>query len=108
MLPHLLLIAGVAVLSAAFRSFAHPALQKLGAIGILATSFLIGLFSTGSTVVGAVCAGSWLLLPWLEILTRIRKLRLPIEKNLRHRSPPARESFPALQELTDEIEEETF
>jgi hypothetical protein len=108
MLPHLLLIAGVAVLSAACRSFAHPALQKLGAIGILATSYLIGWLATGSPMVGAICAGSWLLLPWLEILTRIRKLRLPVEKNLRHRSPPSRESFPSLQELTEEIEEETF
>jgi len=108
MLSHIFLIAAVALLSAACRTFTHPALQKLGAAGVLATSYLIGWLSTGSQVVGAICAGSWLMLPWLEILTRIRKLRLPIEKNLRHRSPPARESFPALQELTDEIEEETF
>ena len=101
MLSHLFLIAAVATLSAACRTFAHPALQKLGAIGILVTSYLIGWFATGSPAVGAVCAGSWLMLPWLEILTRIRKLRLPLEKNLRHRSPPSRESFPALQDLTD-------
>jgi hypothetical protein len=108
MLSHLFLIAAVAALSAACRTFAHPALQKLGAIGILVTSYLIGWFATGSPAVGAVCGGSWLLLPWLEILTRIRKLRLPIEKNLRHRTPPSRESFPALQDLTDEIEQERF
>jgi hypothetical protein len=108
MLSHLLLIAAVAVFSAALRSFAHPALQKLGAAGILVTSYLIGWFATGAPAVGAVCAASWLMLPWLEILTRIRKLRLPLEKNLRHRSPPPRESFPALQELTDEIEQERF
>jgi hypothetical protein len=108
MFSHFLLVSAVALLSAALRTFAHPALQKLGAIGILATSYLIGWFTTGSQAVGAVCAGSWLLLPWLEILTRIRKLRLPLEKNLRHRSPPSRESFPALQELTDEIEDERF
>jgi hypothetical protein len=108
MYSHILFIAAAAIASAAFRSFSHPVLQKLGAIGILATSFLIGWFATGMPIIGAVCAGSWLLLPWLEILTRIRKLRLPVEKNLRHRSPPSRESFPTLPELTDEIEEEKF
>jgi len=108
MLFHILLIAAVAVLSAALRTYTHPAMQKLGAMGILATSFLIGWFATGMPLVGAICAGSWLLLPWLEILTRIRKLRLPLEKNLRHRTPPSRESFPALLELTEEIEQERF
>jgi hypothetical protein len=108
MLSHLLLILAVAALSAGLRSFSHPVTQKLGAFGVLATSFMIGWFATGSTIVGAICAGSWLLLPWLEILTRIRKLRLPVEKNLRHRTPPSRESFPALQDLTDEIEQENF
>jgi hypothetical protein len=108
MLSHILLIAAIIALSAACRTFPHPALQKLGAAGVLATSYLIGWLFTGSQAVGALCAGSWLLLPWLEILTRIRKLRLPIEKNLRHRTPPQRESFPALQELTEEIEDESF
>ena len=108
MLSHLLMIAAVAMLAAACRTYSHPALQKLGAIGILATSYLIGWFATGSAAVGAICGGSWLLLPWLEILTRIRKLRLPLEKNLRHRSPPSRDTFPALQELTEEIEEERY
>jgi hypothetical protein len=108
MISHLLLIAAVAVFSAAMRSFSNPVLQKLGAAGIMATSYLIGWYLTGSPLAGALCAGSWLLLPWLEILTRIRKLRLPFEKNLRHRSPPSRESFPALEELTEEIEAERF
>jgi hypothetical protein len=108
MLSRLFIIAAVATFSAACRTFGHPAMQKLGALGILTTSYLIGWFATGSATVGAVCAGSWLLLPWLEILTRIRKLRLPLEKNLRHRSPPSRESFPALPDLTQEIEEEKF
>ncbi|HEX4086477.1 MAG TPA: hypothetical protein VHY22_16305 [Chthoniobacteraceae bacterium] len=108
MLSHILIIAAVATFSAAMRTFSHPALQKLGAAGILAASYLIGWFATGMPSVGAVCAGSWLLLPWLEILTRIRRLRLPLEKDLRHRTPPSRESFPALQELTGEIEDERF
>ena len=108
MVPSLLLIAGVAALSIGLRSFDHVIPQKLGALGIFATSFLAGFFLSGSLVVGVLCALSWLLLPWLEILTRIRRLRLPLEKNLRHRAPPSSEVFPALREVTEEVEQEGF
>jgi hypothetical protein len=108
MFSSLLLIAGVAVLSMGLRTFDHVAAQKLGALGIFATSFLAGFLLSGSLVVGTLCALSWLLLPWLEILTRIRKLRLPLEKNLRQRPPPSSEIFPALREVTDEVEQEGF
>lgn len=109
MLHPLLLVLGAAVLSMALRSFDHVVARKLGALGIFATSFLAGYFLCGRSVAaGSFCAASWLLLPWLEILTRIRKLRLPLEKNLRHKSPPNSEIFPDLQEITAEIEEEGF
>jgi hypothetical protein len=105
---HLLLVLGVAALSLSLRSFHALILQKIGTFGILATSFLIGWLFTGYWIVGAFLASSWLLLPWLEILTRVRKLTLPIEKNLRHKTPPNSEIFPALSELTIEIEGENF
>jgi hypothetical protein len=41
-------------------------------------------------------------------LTRVRKLRLPKERVVRQRTPPTREQFPALEELTEEIEGEGF
>lgn len=109
MISSFLLVLGVAVLSMALRSFNHVVPQKLGALGVFATSFLVGFFLSGRNIyVGIFCASSWLLLPWLEILTRIRKLRLPLEKNLRHKSPPSSEVFPDLQELTEEVEGESF
>src|SRR5438067_10550638 len=108
MLFNILLILGVAVLSMALRSYSGMIAQKLGALGIFATSFLLGYLLMGSVAIGITCAASWLLLPWLELLTRIRKLRLPLEKNLRHKTPPSREVFPALNELTGEVEEEGF
>jgi hypothetical protein len=104
----LLLVLGVAVLTVALRSYRHPFLQKLGLFGILATSFLAGRYLAGSVVAGICCAASWLLLPWLEILTRIRRLRMPLERSLRHRSPPSEDYFPALPGLTHEIESEGF
>ena len=102
------LVLGVAVLSIALRSFRSIVLQKLGAFGVLATSFLIGWRFTGYWGVGVICASSWLMLPWLEILTRVRRLTLPTEKKLRHKHPPNEESFPALDGLTGEIEGESF
>src|SRR5437762_2171764 len=62
----------------------------------------------GSWIWGFAAAMGWLFLPWLEILTRIRALRLPKEKQLRPKSPPSSDTFPALSEITREIEEEGF
>jgi hypothetical protein len=99
---------GVAVLSAGLRSFQNSYAQKAGALGILAATFLGVYFVTDSWLWGFVGAMSWLFLPWLEILTRIRALRLPKEKRLRPKSPPSSDTFPALSEITREIEEEGF
>ena len=108
MLFNILLILGIGVLSMSLRTFNSIVAQKLGAIGVLATSFLTGWLLTGYWLVGLFCALSWVLLPWLEILTRVRKMTLPLEKNLRPKSPPNREIFPELPELSDEIEGEGF
>lgn len=104
----LLLVLGVAVLSVALRSFNHPWLRKIGAVGVLATSFLAGWLLTGALWMGVLLAASWFLLPWLEILTRVRRLRLPADKSLRPRTPPSRDTFPALEDLTNEAEEDGF
>ncbi len=108
MIANLLLIFGVAVLSIALRSFQTPLLFRLGTLGIVATSFLAGWLLGGHLWVGAVCAFSWLFLPWLEILTRVRRLRLPINRILAPRTPPTRHAFPGFDEITKEIEAEGF
>ncbi len=99
---------GMAVLSVALRSFQHSLAQKAGALGILATTFFALHFATGSWIAGVAGALGWLFLPWLEILTRIRALRLPKEKTLRPKTPPSAEVFPTLHEITREIENESF
>src|SRR5438132_1715697 len=108
MLFGLLLTLGVAVLSFGLRTFHNSYAQKAGALGILAATFLGFYFATNNWVWGLVAAVAWLFLPWLEILTRIRALRLPKEKQLRPKSPPSSDTFPALSEITREIEEEGF
>src|SRR5213595_3623785 len=99
---------GVAVLSVGLRSFQNSYAQKVGALGILAATFLAVYFITASWVWGLVAAVGWLFLPWLEILTRIRSLRLPKEKQLRPKTPPSANLFPALDEISREIENEGF
>ena len=88
MLFGLFLTLGVAVLSVALRSFQTSFAQKAGAMGILASTFLAVYFVSGSWVAGLGAALAWLFLPWLEILTRIRALRLPKEKALRRKVRP--------------------
>ena len=108
MLFGVLLTLGVGVLSVGLRSFQNSYLQKAGALGILAATCLAVYFVTGSWMWGAIAAVGWLFLPWLEILTRIRALRLPKEKQLRPKSPPSADTFPTLSEITREIEDEGF
>ena len=104
MLFGLFLTLGVAVLSVALRSFQTSFAQKAGAFGILLSTYLAIYFLSGSWATGLVAALAWLFLPWLEILTRIRALRLPKEKALRPKRPPSQDVFPSLDDLTKEIE----
>jgi hypothetical protein len=108
MLFGLFLTLGVAVLSVALRSYQNSLAQKAGALGILVATFLFVYFLSGSWIAGVAGALAWLFLPWLEILTRIRALRLPKEKTLRPKTPPSAEVFPTLNEITHEIETEGF
>jgi hypothetical protein len=108
MLSSIFLILGIAVLGMAFRSFDHPIAQRLCVLCVLAVSFLLGYLPTGSWVVGLVVAALWIFLPWLEILTKIRVLRMPLERELEYKSPPGRDLFPNLDDLTEEIEQEGF
>lgn len=99
---------GVAVFGYALRTFSQPVLRKTGAVLYLAASWLMGLEVTGSHFGGLAAVLLWFLLPWVEIVLRVRKMRLPLRKTLRHRLPPNREEFPHLAQLTEEIEREGF
>jgi hypothetical protein len=103
-----LLFLGLVVLTAAFLSYGHPVLRRLGILCVGITSFAGGYLLSGNFWVGAACAALWLLLPWVEILLRVRKLRLPLRKELRQSTPPNRDMFPELSDLSDEIESAGF
>lgn len=48
------------------------------------------------------------MLPWVEIVGRVRKLRFPLKSEVKHRFPPTRELFPDPEELSREIEDQGF
>jgi hypothetical protein len=104
----LMFFVGLVALTAAFFSFPHPVCRRLGILSLVATTFAAGYLATGNLWIGAACVSAVLLLPWVEILLRIRKLRLPLRKQLRQSTPPSREMFPALTELSDDIEASGF
>jgi hypothetical protein len=108
MLSNVLIVAAVAVLSMALRTYQRPLIRRIGTLGVFATSFLAGWLIGGSWWMGVLFASSWLLLPWLEILTRIRKLRLPMERHLEAVAAPSRNDFPNLGELSEELEDAGF
>ena len=107
-MSEILLFLGLAVLTAAFLSYGHPALRRLGVLCVGATTFAAGYLLSRNVWVGAACAAAWLFLPWVEILLRVRKLRLPLRKQLRQSAPPARDMFPELSALSDDIEAAGF
>ncbi len=85
----LLLFFGLVALTAAFLSYGRPLLRRAGVLCVGLTTFAAGYLLTGSVWVGLACASGWLLLPWVEILLRVRKLRLPLGRQLRQAAPPA-------------------
>lgn len=104
MISELCVVAAVGVLSVALRSFQNQAFFRIGTLGFIATSFLAGWLLGGSMVLGAVFASTWFLLPWLEILTRVRRLRLPLDRQLEKCPPPPSSKFPDFSTLSDEME----
>lgn len=104
----LLLFLGLVVLTAAFFHCDHPLLRRMGVLSVGVTTFAAGYLATGNAWVGAASAAAWLFLPWVEIFLRVRKLRLPLHKQLRQSPPPPREMFPDLEDISGEIEAAGF
>ncbi|MEM6911435.1 MAG: hypothetical protein AAF555_07600 [Verrucomicrobiota bacterium] len=102
-----LLVVGIFVLAFACRTFAEPRLRRLGAVGLVVGSFLAGYFLVGIWL-GVLAALVWFCLPWYEILTRIRHLRLPLDKRFREGRAPMAEIAEPLQHLSGEVEESHF
>lgn len=107
-LQQILYVAAVIVFAIACRSFNNRFIQKLGWLALLGASYLSGYYLTYSHIGGAIFVGAWFMLPWMEIVFRVRRLRFPIKSEVKHRFPPSRAVFPELSELSSEADDDGF
>ena len=103
-----LTVIGLVVLAVALRSARTNFPRKLGALTMLAASFCLFYFVTRSWWGGLLGAVLWFFLPWIELLTRIRMMRLPLNNRLRHREIPNPSFFPNATEAAAAMEEAGF
>ncbi|MCH2024369.1 MAG: hypothetical protein MK172_01390 [Verrucomicrobiales bacterium] len=79
-----LLVIGTLFLAYGCRSFEFAAVRKFGAFCVLIASFLTGYFLSGHDVIwGILTALFWFFLPGIDIMTRIRRMKLPLDKKCR-------------------------
>ena len=103
-----LIIAALIVFAFACRTFENRYIAKMGWLAMLGAPYLGAYFLTGSHAAGGTALTLWFFLPWLEILGRVRKLRFPVESEVKHRYPPSSDLFPDLDELSSEAEAAGF
>lgn len=103
-----LLVIGLISLAAALRSARNTLVRKLGTVVFLAASFFAFYHISGSLIGGLAGILIWLFLPWVELLTRIRSMRLPVENQLKRRLIPNPALFPHASEASSAMEEEGF
>ncbi|NJR42233.1 MAG: hypothetical protein HC767_05835 [Akkermansiaceae bacterium] len=83
-----LTVIGLIVLAVALRMARTRYVRKLGALTLLGASFYLFYAVTGSLCGGCIGVALWLFLPWVELLSRIRGMRLPLDNRLRNREIP--------------------
>ncbi|MEI6872060.1 MAG: hypothetical protein WCL08_07235 [Verrucomicrobiota bacterium] len=103
-----LLTAGLLAFSLALRSFNNEILFRLGNLGVLCVSYLVGWLSTGAHSGGVLCVSLWFLFPWIDLLGRVRLIEMPDFHPVETQAPPGPRRFPDLDELTEEAEAEGF
>ena len=103
-----LVIAALVVLAMACRTSQVRLISKAGLLSLFAATYLGAFWLTDSHVAGAMALMVWVLLPWVEIVGRVRKLRFPMQSVVKHRFPPSRDTFPELDELSSEVEHAGF
>jgi hypothetical protein len=103
-----LIVIGLVVLAVGLRSARRHCLRKLGALTFLGASFCLFYFITGSGWGGLLGVLMWFFLPWIELLTRIRRMKLPLNNRLAHQEIPNPSFFPNATEAAAAMEEAGF
>ncbi|MBK1832450.1 hypothetical protein [Roseibacillus ishigakijimensis] len=103
MVRELLIVVALILFAIAFRACRRNWSRKLGSFFFLAATFCAFYFLSNRWWVGLLGVAGLFLLPWIELLTRIRKMRLPRENRLQSLSAPSDELFPNASRALDEM-----
>ena len=103
-----LIVAGILVMALALRSSRVNLARKLGALLFLVASFCLFYFISGNIFAGIAGASLWFFLPWIELLTHVRRLRMPVNNRLRHKDLPNPSFFPNAIEAAAGMEDAGF
>jgi hypothetical protein len=103
-----LIVSGLLIMAIAFRTARRGWVRKLGAVAFLAASYALFFFLTDQWWGGVIGVVVWFFLPWVEILTRVKRMKLPMDNRLRHQTVPNTSFFPHAQQMLDTMESEGF
>ena len=92
----------------ALRSCRTVFLRKTGAAVILLSSGLCFYFLTDSILAGIVATASWFFLPWVELLTKIRKMRVPLDNKLQEQFSTNLTAYPSAEEHLNVLEDSGY
>jgi len=108
-MQYFLIILAIILCGVALRSFPNSiACRKLGTLCYLASISTAVYFLTNTLWISIAASFSWILLPWIELLTRIRNLRVPINNKLQHSPSPCSSHFPESEQTISNLEAEGF
>ncbi|MFC4993287.1 hypothetical protein [Rubritalea tangerina] len=99
-----LTVIGIILIGMALRSCRKRLFRKLGALVYLLASGVIVYFLTANLLLSIASIFLWFLLPWIELGSRVRKLRLPLKNHLHEEGRPRLQHFPEAAHNIDELE----
>ena len=103
-----LIVLSALIVGFALRSCRTLLLRKIGAFTFLLASALSFYFIFGCWWAGVIGLLLWFFIPWIDLLTRARKLRNPLNNRLNFRTAPSEDYFPNAARMIEEIEEADF
>ena len=103
-----LIVISLVLFAIGLRSSRNVAMRKMGALAFLGAGFMFFAVLFSSWWWGLLGVVPWFLLPWVELLTRIRRMRLPVNNRLTQFSSPDPDFFPNAPEAGRAMEEAGF
>ena len=83
-----LTVIGIILIGMALRSCRRRIFRKIGALVYLLASGTVVYFISENIPLSIASIFVWFFLPWIELGSRIRKLRLPLENHLHEERSP--------------------